>query len=175
MEIIGDRNEFAVKMELLEEHHGEWLFGRFSYLLRGETIGDWDSIVSFRDVLSQMQYPVKDCGKRSDATLCKLNTHDLFFNLDDALYSGEVPAYKQVDLPEGYAKFDLRLQSEVFDGWRIFTCDCGEFSRVLVRQPQASLVEEVSIRRGAIDFALRHAYDAIDIMLDNEAEKRGGE
>lgn len=75
---FGERNPFAIHLELNSDPGGAWLFGRFCYWIGGKQVGDYEQGTSLRDVFLNLKWIVHDCGNRRGDRLCHWRPEELF-------------------------------------------------------------------------------------------------
>jgi len=130
---LGDPQEFAVVVDLDDAFHAEWLFGKVGYIIGGVSVGDYNLGTSLRDVLVQMQLIVSDSGVRHTHRLVGLPKNNLFSLVWTALYGEKDRELDQIAEHECWAKHNITLPIDVFDGVRVFQFDEGAVSRILWR------------------------------------------
>lgn len=153
---FGERESFAVELELAEEPGGAWLFGHFCYWIEGVRVGDYDLSTSLRDVLSGMKWIARDRGRRDGGRLCEISTDEMFARLDEAIYG------EGGDQPEEPARFEITVPVEVFNGWKVFLVECGAEALVLCKWLPAGDLRVSSLRPGVFDEAFDAAYRYLD-------------
>lgn len=167
--IFGDKQTFAVELELDENPGGAWLFGHFCYWIGGVRVGDYEVSTSLRDVLAGMKWVVHDCGNRDGGALCGSKPQTIFSRLDASLYgSDECDGDDSFRLPDTPARFEITLAVEVFNEWKAFLVECGDEARLLYRKVDGADATAVTIPTGLFDKATRAAYDYLDQMHEGE-------
>lgn len=161
--IFGDKEFFAVQLELDEEPCGAWLFGHFCYWISGVRVGDYELSTSLRDVLSGMKWIIHDRGRRLGGVLCELTPPEIYSRLNNALYGGEeVAGANAPQLPEEPARFEITVPVEVFNDWKAFLVECGGEAFVLCKNLGTGDLRASVIRPGAFDEAVDKAYRHLD-------------
>jgi hypothetical protein len=61
---FGDRQTFAVAVQLDDDLGGSWLFGHLCYWISNQLVGDFETTTSLSGTIGHMYYIVKDAGKR---------------------------------------------------------------------------------------------------------------
>ena len=85
--VIGNPEIAAIEVDVEEPRDEKWLFGRFRLQVLGESIGNWDDVVTLRAVLAWWQTFVTDRVDRWDARLEGLGAREIFTLLRDAAYA----------------------------------------------------------------------------------------
>lgn len=169
--LFGDKRSFAVEFELNDDYGGSWLFGKFCYWVHGVQVGDFLLGTSLRDVLFQLKYPISDCGNRYDEQLCCSNGKELFDYIDSRLYGENnliSPFQTEVEIP---ARFNVTLQVDIFDQWKIFIIDCKDKTKIVFRNTLDNDVSEFWISNGEFDRAIKAAYSELNRLYDLELDK----
>lgn len=169
--IVGNKGLFAIEFELDDNYGGSWLFGKFCYWVRGVQIGNFALGTSLRDVLFQMKYVVGDCGNRNDINLCAHKPQELFDYLNTILY-GDVDTVPPASIPsiEAPARFDIKMQVDVFDHLKIFLIDCSNSSRLLLTNSTDSQVQEFFLPIGEFDNVVKNVYAELNRLYDSEID-----
>lgn len=151
--IVGDRKRFAIEYELDNEYGGAWLFGKICYWVFDRCIGNYDLGTSLRDVLFQMTLIIKDSGKRMNDDLFALKANDLYRRLNEALYGtkAESSKYDQLAIEQTWARFDVTMPVDVFDGCKIFLIENQEKSRLIIKQLNREGISEDILTKGEFD------------------------
>lgn len=172
--IIGMRSRFAVEFELNKESGGDWLFGKFSFWIEDRRIGDYNLGTSLRDVLFQMRSIVRDNGTRSHGELFVLDKNELYKRINGTLYGYEVSEYYQVALKETWARFDVKIPVDVFDGWKIFLVEnrSSDKARLIVMKLETEEIYETVLRQGEFDEVIVKAQQELDKLYEIELAKR---
>ena len=162
---FGDRNIFAIQLELNSDPGGAWLFGRFCYWINEKQVGDYELGTSLRDVFLNLKWIVHDCGNRRGDRLCLSQPEELFELLDGSLYGvGELAP--DVWLPESPARFDIRPPVDVFDGWKVYLVECD--TRDLFVYQNVGTGRKIEIFKastGRFDMAVQQAYLYLERLL----------
>jgi hypothetical protein len=165
--LIGNRQTIAVQYELDESHGNAWMLGRICYWINGSQIGDYDLGTSLRDVLFQLKYLVSDSGNRQGNSLCSLSPEEAFHSLDGALYGK--PDKSIAALPDTPSRFDIGLQVDVFDHWKIFLIDCSSCSLVLYKRLDQANVSFASIPKGEFDTVITTLSNDLNCIYESIA------
>jgi len=166
--ILGDRNRFAIEFQVDPDPCGISIYGQCCFWAGGEKLGNYDLITRLGDVFFQMHSIVKDCGKRK-SNWVDLDVKEVFLKLDTILYStpygGEV--YDDI-FPAAY---NVRINTESFDGLTIFLLDCDILtSRLIYSKDDGLTVKEVRLVPGEFDSVIKRFYIELDKLYE-EAEK----
>ena len=117
--IVGDESRFSIKYEI-DRPIGDWTFGRFSFLVSGEIVGNYDAGCTFRMVIRAMERLTKRQGNHTENTLldARVNAIEAFHTIDDALYVDRGQSDAEVaDARQRFAKLDVSdIALDVFDG-----------------------------------------------------------
>ncbi|WP_028543599.1 Imm42 family immunity protein [Paenibacillus taiwanensis] len=165
--IVGNRSLFAVEFELDQEHGGIWLFGKMCYWIRGRRIGNYELGTSLRDVLFSMDTLVQDNGNRKHIELFGLNRSDLFLRLDGALFGYETSKYDDKAVLETWARFNIVLPVDIFDGWKIYLVDNMEVSRILFKNINEMEIQEEEFGIGLFDEVIFSTHQKLTILYNN--------
>lgn len=129
--LVGEKNNFAVEYELDANSGGCWLFGRICYWINDISVGDYSLGTSLRDVLINLTYLVGDCGDRCHNLLFELPSSEAFIRVHDALFEHSA-TYGRVADEEHWARFNVTIPVDVFDGWQIFLIETVGEAKLLV-------------------------------------------
>jgi len=169
---FGDRESFAVEIDLDELYEGVWLYGKFSYWINGCQVGDYNLGTSLRDVLFQMKWIVFDCGSRDGGILCKYSPQKVFSWLDGVLYgSTDCDIGSEVELPDTPARFDIKISVDIFDEWKIYLIECCDNATILFKSTNDSDIRVVSIVVGIFDSVIKDAYNYLNELYEREVAK----
>lgn len=135
---FGNPSQFAINLDLNECFCGEWLFGRIDYVVNSHHIGDYDLGTSLRDVHNQMHHIISDAGKRSNSRFVGMKTEELFDFVWQVLYGGESSGTDEIAIDECWAKHNITIPVDVFDGIRLFQFDEFNYTRLLWRSSENS-------------------------------------
>jgi len=171
MEItIGNKMTFAVSLALNKNYHGVWLYGKFCYWINNQQIGDYELGTSLRDVLPLIKWLVFDNGNRFAENLCYLSKEDVFYNLSHALHHGEEKHqihFMNIVLPDSFARFNIKMDIDIFDQWEIYLVDCKKISRVLFKEKGQRIISEYYLGIGEFDHVIQETYTTIDTWYEN--------
>lgn len=162
--LIGKKETFAVEYELDSNHGGEWMFGKICYWINNVQVGDYELGTSLRDVLVAMAFLVPDCGNRDGVILCGLSPTEIFYKLTGAIYGNSENTSAQ--LPDIPARFDIGMQVDVFDQWKIFLVDCNESSIVVYKKLDDVNVHFAYIPKGIFDQCINKLYTSLESIYD---------
>lgn len=156
---LGNRNRFAIQWDLDLQNCGRLLFGRTCYWVNGTMIGDFELGASLSDVLVSLSYPVGDSGDRDSDRFCPMTGEDAFALVHRGIFESDEAIAREVD-HERWARFNISLPVDVFDGYRMYLFDCHSESRLLVgiRKPDRQQYEflfEQRLSRGEFDEVIR--------------------
>ncbi|EGO64879.1 immunity 42 family protein [Acetonema longum] len=174
--IIGKRPHFAVEFEVNKEYGGVWLFGKCCFWIKDQRIGDYELGTSLRDVLFQMRTIVLDNGKRIHNDLFALDTAELYRRLNGALYGCDGTAccdtnFETIAVEETWARFNVSLPVDIFDGWKIFLVESQEKARIIVKKIDKEGIYEAFLTPGEFDEVIAKAYGELDKLYEIELAK----
>ncbi|MCY9517147.1 Imm42 family immunity protein [Paenibacillus apiarius] len=168
--IIGKQSHFAVEIALGKEFHGAWLYGKFCFWGGGIRIGNFDIETPLRDILFQMTEILRDSGNRTHEVLYSLDDVELYERLNDALYGFDTSPYDQTALDETWARFNAKINVDVFNEWKIFIVENHGKARMVVKNPKNEMFE-LMLDSGTFDEVLARAYEELNILYENELQK----
>ncbi len=168
---FGDRESFAIQIELDSDHGGSWLYGRFCYWINGKQVGDYDLGTSLRDVLFNMKGIMGDSGNRDGGSLCALSPEEAFLVLDKSLY-GDGGKPQAIQLPDTPARFDISPPVDVFDHWKMYLISCGDRDLLLYKHSSHTDVQVFSTSVGMFDRIVRAAYNHLDTLYEKQTGQR---
>ncbi|MBP2655797.1 MAG: hypothetical protein H6Q73_3366 [Firmicutes bacterium] len=171
--IIGKKDRFAVEFELDQEFGGEWLFGRLGFWIENQQIGDYNLGTSLRDVLFQVKSIVRDNGNRSHEELFGLDKIELYKRIKGALYDCIINEYYQVALDETWARFNVNIPVDVFDGWNLFLVENEnlEQARLIAVKLDNKEIYESILKKGEFDEIITSLYKELDKLYEIELAK----
>jgi len=169
--ILGDKNRFAVEFEIDSDPCGISIYGQCCLWIGGDKLGNYNLITRLGDVFHVIHRIVKDCGKRNSNWI-DLDAREIFCKLNEILYlmlyNGEV--YNDV----APAAYDVRINTESFDGLKIFLLDCDILiSRLIYSRNEGITVKEVRLVPGEFDSVVKRFYIELDKLYE-EAKKSMG-
>lgn len=167
---LGDKKSFAVEFDLDESYGGAWLFGKFCYWIDGVQVGDYELGTSLRDVLFGMKRIVGDCGDRDGEILCELPPQEVFSVLDGSLYeSDEGETHSEIHLPHTPARFEIKINVDVFDEWKVYLIDCGDQAKIFFKSTDAADIKAVTLAPGLFDNVIKETYDCLSKLYERES------
>lgn len=169
--IIGHRETFAVEVELNREYGGPWLFGKLCYWVCGAMVGDYNLDTSLRDVLLGMRWIVRDCGNRDGGSLCDVSPENAFSTINNSLYATDrVADPVPFQVPDTPARFDVTIQVDVFNQWKIFLIECDGVDRMLFRNIGDGDLRQATIPKGVFDEVLKQVFDYLSSLHSREGD-----
>ena len=87
--MIGDPDVAAIDVEIEEPRDPQWIFGRFRILAGGESLGDWDDVVTLKAVVAWWNTFASTEVDRWDEQLEGLSGAEIFGLLRDTIFAGE--------------------------------------------------------------------------------------
>lgn len=169
--LYGTKERFAIEWELNADYGGDWLFGKFCFWIGGTMVGDYDVGESFSVVIGQLTYPVGDCGKRQSERFCGMSGAEAFSLIYRSFYDDDFPTPPELEL-ESWARFDVTIDMDVFDGWKLYLFDCPTLSRLLVGRRQNEggykLAFEQQLEVGEFDGVICRFRDELNAIWEHE-------
>ena len=164
--------QFAVEYELDIEYGGFWLFGKFCYWIKGQRIGDYEMGTSLRDILFQIELIIRDNGNRTNNELLNLDKYDLYQRLNDTLYGCDVCQYDNVAIEDTWARFNVTLPVDIFDGWKVFLVENKEKSRIIINMLKEQDLKEAILIPGEFDDVIVKVYEELNRLYKEEVENK---
>jgi hypothetical protein len=157
--MLGIKDRFAVQWELDLDPCGSLLLGKVCFWVGDVKIGDYDLGTSLSDVLVNLQHPVGDSGNRHSQRFCCMASSEAFCLIQEGLFESSL-SLSGLSEDERWARFDVSLPVDVFDGYRMYLFDCSENSRLLIghRPPNREryeFVQEQRLEKGEFDVVIR--------------------
>lgn len=137
--IFGNPMGFAIEFELEKEYGGIWLFGKFCYRVKNQCIGEYSLGTSLRDIFLVMGALIRT--DRTHNYLYSLSAEDLYNRLNDVLYGFEKSPYDDIADEEQWARFNVTLPVDIFDGWKIFLIEGSEKARMIIGKDDTDIYE----------------------------------
>lgn len=168
---IGDCSQFAVEFQLDENYGDIWLYGKFCYWINQKCIGDYEMGTSLRDILLQLKYIVGDNGNRNDEGLFSLGKEEVYDRLNCALYGYGSSEFEDKARAESWARFNVTLPVDIFDGWKIFIIENSEKTRVIARDIENDEIFEFALFPKEFDNVINRLYLELGKIYDLESKK----
>jgi immunity protein 42 of polymorphic toxin system len=166
---IGNRESFAITVDLDQEYGGAWLYGKVCYWIDGIQVGDYQLGTSLRDVLFQMKWIISDCGNRAGGTLCTLPPGEAFSRLDEELFgTNEGELDEQSQLLDTAARFDITIPVDVFDQWKAYLIECNDYAIILFKNTSDADTKVAQIAIGEFDSVIQEFYDYLNGLYSKE-------
>lgn len=173
--IVGDSSQFAVEFELDKEYGGTWLFGKFCFWINKKCIGDYEMGTSLRDILFQLKHLVRDNGNRSNEELFRLSKEELYNRLNCVLYGYEPSEFEEKALEETWARFNITLPVDIFDGWKLFIVENKVKTRIVAKQIDDDDIFEFTLVLKEFDNVINSVYQELNNLYQLEMEKENFE
>jgi len=164
--IHGDASRFAVQWELNDDPAGHYLLGKMCFWVGNKRVGNYELGTALSDVLVNLTYLVGDCGNRRADQHCHLTSEDTFSLLQRGLFDPE-PSLSHVVEEGSWARFNISLPVDIFDGWRLYLIDCELRSRLLVGHWSEESDEFVFLMEGSLPIG---EFDRVIIEFQRELE-----
>ena len=171
---FGDKDRFAITIDLNENHGGAWLFGRICYWIAGNIVGNYEEGTSLRDALFQMRYVYGDCGQRTCPALMQLPNEKAFELISGALRRGSSEIYEYLSDDFMPARFDVCIHIDVFDDWEIYLIEDGANAKILYRNLDERKLNAFTLKSRDFDAAAVPAYECLDKLYDAAEADEGG-
>jgi hypothetical protein len=164
--IHGDPEIFATQYEMDVNHGGSWLFGKFCYWIKGEQIGNYDDGTSLRDIFFLLNRVVKDTRKFCHTRLSKASTQEIYNLLSRALYTPSTE-YDDIAVEECWARFEIGLPVDVFDGWHIFLLEDDSEAKIIYSKFNNNIME-LKLPTGFFDKVIEDTYTSIQKIYEKQ-------
>ena len=167
--ILGTKERFAVEWELDEDPGGQLLLGRVCFWAASARIGDYGLGTSLSDVLISLVYPVGDCGSRQSQRFCSMTASEAFSLVQSGLLESD-PSFSRLVEDERWARFDVSIPVDVFDGYRMYLFDCSDTSRLVIghrppdREAYGFSVEQ-RLKKGEFDEIIRSFQGELEVAF----------
>lgn len=160
IKLIGEKKKFAIQYEVIDVVE-QFVYGFICYWINGVQIGDFTSITILSDVLVFLPQIVKDNGKREHKSFFKMEKEEVCYLLGGKAYldSGK---YEKIALEEIWARFNIELGLDVFNGTIINLIDNEKKSRIIFSYNED--VYEFYLERGIVDDVLFDFYKEFDAL-----------
>ena len=161
MKTIGNER-FAVKFDLTprtgDPDEDSWLFGRMSFVLGGQIIGNAADTVSLRAASAALSELVANRGRRCRSALMEQSAESIFNIAYEALYVDKGQTDEQVAMDwDNYSPLlGIAKGFEAFDGWQAFLVEDELVGRYVWRDMRVPTfqVQEQAMKRGGMDDVL---------------------
>lgn len=150
--IIGSPQRFAIQYDI-GETESKFLNGKFSYILGGLTVGDYESGASIAVAVEGIKRELANRGRRVDELLLGMPADAAFHTIRAAMYDDDSRSDEQVraDL-ERYSVFEIARFSDAFDHLYCFLVEGRGLGRFLLAElKKIEDVREVVLGEGEFD------------------------
>lgn len=165
---FGNKADFAVELELDDDRGGHLLYGKFSYWIAGNRMGDYELGTSLYFIFVELMWIVHDCGKRNGERLCAADPQEVFYALDHSLYCSDLPE-SDIPVPEEPARFKILPSVEVFFEFKAFLIECGDEAHIIYMRSGEAKVTVAKIGKGIFDKAISEAYAFLNVLVEQQA------
>jgi hypothetical protein len=143
---LGDAQDFAVEFALRSDvpyDQRSWLYGTMCFWAGGHRIGNHDEVTALTVVRVALTLMLQRAGTLANKHLLDLPAADAFLEIDAALYGDQdhLTFAETTALADKYDRYTALPASEVFDRWAAYIVEGTAFDRILVRDPDGSLIE----------------------------------
>ncbi|MDP1615217.1 MAG: Imm42 family immunity protein [Methylococcales bacterium] len=161
--LVGNKDVFAVEYEL-DENINAWMYGKVCYWINNIQIGEYDLGTSLRDVFFALKYSVYDCENRDGGRLCELSPQEIFYHLNETIFGNNEYSGAVLDTP---ARFNIGLQIDVFDNWKIFLVDCDNKSIFFFKMLTEENVHHFVTPKRYFDTVIKKFYSRLEATYDS--------
>lgn len=165
--IIGEKKIFAIQYEVVEVTK-QFVYGYICYWVNGIQLGDFSSITILCDVLNFLPQIVKDNGNREHEKFFKMEKENVCYLLGGQAYL-DSKEYEEIALEEMWARFNIELRLDVFNGVIIKLIDSQQKSRIVFSYDED--VYEFYLEKGIVDDVLLNFYKEIDALYEEVFQK----
>lgn len=161
--LFGDISRFGIEFVLSPNPEGKWMFGHLCYWLCGQRIGDYESITSLRDAMSEFETISREAGKRCSQHLFMLGKEELADMLERSMF-GDQPVNELLETratEEQWARFIIAPTMEVFIGWHIFLIEESHSGRAIYHNHASNKYFECNLQYGEFDQVLNMAVQSL--------------
>jgi hypothetical protein len=157
MALIGNKNTFGLEYHILESDKYN-LIGSAFYWINNYRIGNDLKVGLLNDLISCFVDILRDSGKRFHEEFFKINSDDFFETVDKTLFDYNDIQYVNRANEEQWARFNIRPEVVMFDGWKVYQVDFDETSRILVKNKEYETLQDFFLQKGIVDRILYESY-----------------
>lgn len=165
--IIGKKNIFAIQYEIAEVID-RFVYGYICYWVNEIQLGDFSSITILCDVLNFLPLIVKDNGNREDEKFFRMKKENVYYLLCGQAYL-DSKEYEEIALEETWARFNIELGLDVFNGVMVKLIDSKQKSRIVFSYDED--IYEFYLEKGIVDNILWDFYREIDAFYEEISHK----
>ena len=165
--IIGEKKIFAIQYEVVEVTN-QFVYGYICYWVNGMQLGDFSSITILCDVLNFLPQIVKDNGNREHDKFFEMEKKNVCYLLGGQAYLNS-KKYEEIALEEMWARFNIELGLDVFNGVIIKLIDSQQKSRIVFSYHGD--IYEFYLEKGIVDDVMLNFYKEIDAVYEKIFQK----
>ncbi|MBB4595383.1 immunity 42 family protein [Xanthomonas cannabis] len=155
--IYGDKNLFAVEMQLDNNSGGQWMLGKFCYWLNGERVGNFEDGTSLRDVYLQMAPILKT--KNRNFNDIDLNYTEIHRAINESIFGEECVISNAAD-------YLAAPPVDVFDGFKIFVFSKEDDKYIITYQKEDCEINFTCLPRTKFLETLHQSYEEMERIYE---------
>ncbi|MCI5920147.1 MAG: immunity 42 family protein [Roseburia sp.] len=160
--LIGEKKQFAIQFEIVDVIN-QFVYGHICYWINEMQIGDFTSTTILSDVLVFLPQIVKDNGNRKHERFFDMKKEEVCYLLGGQAYL-DSEKYEEIALKETWARFNIELRLDVFNGVIINLIDDEKKSRIVFSYSEG--IYEFYLERGVVDNVLFCFYKEFDALYE---------
>jgi len=168
---FGNKVNFSINLELDKHSHGVWMLGKFCYWIKNQQVGNYDLVVSLRDVLFSMAYIIGDKGKRVAPKLNEISSEKAFCLINKCLIEDSNDIYSYVADDFLPARFDVGIDMHIFNDWRVYLVANNINEKIIYKNMKSGIVDDVILPLGEFDSVAGEAYSYLDCLYEEQISK----
>ncbi|NIJ78908.1 Imm42 family immunity protein [Xanthomonas cannabis] len=155
--IFGEKNIFAVEMQLDNNSGGQWMLGKFCYWLKGERVGNFEDGTSLRDVYLQMTQilRIKD-RKFSGPDLSFVEIHRA---INESIFGEECVISNAAD-------YLAAPPVDVFDDFKVFVFSKNNDEYIITYQKEGREINFIRLPQIKFLETLHQSYEEMGSIYD---------
>jgi hypothetical protein len=158
--IVGNKEKFAIEVEVLYDSLDQWLSCRFFFLFNKNIICDSEREMYVNDILILMYGTYRDQNNREHQTLFNLSTIELYERLDKTFFGPVDTGYERTANDEVWARFIVNPIE-----WHIYIIESDVNGRILFNNPTVEEVSDVLLDKGYFDKVYSEMYKYLDDLF----------
>ncbi|MBB5866528.1 immunity 42 family protein [Xanthomonas sp. 3058] len=156
--IFGEKNIFAVEMQLDNNSGGQWMLGKFCYWLNGERVGNFEDGTSLRDVYLQMTQILRIKDRNlSGPDLSFIEIHRA---INESIFGEE-------SVISNAADYLAAPPVDVFDDFKVFVFSKKNDEYTITYQKEGHEINFICLPRIKFLETLHQSYEAMGSIYDN--------
>lgn len=165
--LIGEKKQFAIQFEVVDVIN-QFVYGHICYWINEIQIGDFTSTTILSDVLVFLPQIVKDNGKREHERFFDMKKEEVCYLLGGQAYF-DSEEYEEIALKETWARFNIELGLDVFNGVIINLIDNEKKSRIVFSNSED--IFEIYLEKGVVDDVFFCFYKEFDALYEELIQK----